>query len=169
MFSQKFLKNPVLIMGILLMIVFLLDLKNRGSDSTLGWLVKENYDTYACKGAIVKLVKHTPSNWKVDCEKNNMAVLIDEMNTSITNSGDRQKIKTYAYRQLANAFKSIAHHSAHEPLERVDIVRIRYTLGKLILNAVSEGKDLFKLYSIKSQDQIAGHLQTTVQVQEKWK
>jgi hypothetical protein len=163
------MKNPVLMIGILLFIIFILDLRNRKGEKALSWLSSEKYNTFACNGAIPKLEKHAPEHWNIACEKNNLAVEIKEQDTKLASLQERIKIQTSAYRQLANTFSFISKHSAREPLERIDIIRVRYSLVNLELNAISEGKDVFQFINAKDSKALASLLQKTVQVQEVWK
>jgi len=160
MYTSKLLKNPVLIIGILFFIIFILDLRSRKGSL----LQRENVTASSCRSALVKLDKRIPKSWSTSCEKNNLAVEIassfDEKKNKI------ERIKNYMYRELANSFIFIAKNAFTDSLEKVMIVRLKLTSPKLELNAVTEGKYIVKFKTMEKQKFILQHLRSTVQVQE---
>ncbi len=154
------MKKPVLTMGILMMVVFLLDLSRIKDGKSLFY--REAYVPYSCKAVIVRLEKKIPENWKAYCEHNNLAVETHYEEPSI----DNVNYKKIAYRRMANDFSFIAQNSPEETLENVLIVRLKSTQPGLEINAVSEGKFVAKLSTLKTPEYISKHLRDTVQVKE---
>lgn len=70
------------------------------------------------------------------------------------------------YRELANNLQFIARNSLNESLERTLIIRVHVIHSQMEINAITEGKDLAKLATLKRPEFIAEHLRATVQVQD---
>ena len=70
------------------------------------------------------------------------------------------------YRELANSLQFIASNALNESLERTLIVRVHLIHPMLEINAITEGKDLARLATIRRPEFIAQHLKATVQVQQ---
>ena len=70
------------------------------------------------------------------------------------------------YRELANSLQFIATNALNESLERTLIVRVHLIHPMLEINAITEGKDLARLATIRRPEFIAQHLKATVQIQQ---
>lgn len=154
------MKNPVLVVGVILFIVFLFDQKNRNYPLFGGKLIPSS-----CRAVVVKLEKRIPANWNLKCEENNLAVTINS-NIQVNKF---ELIKPVLYRDLANNLIFIAQNSPQETLERVFIVRVHMEHPLLEIDAISEGKDISKFATLKDKKFIADHLQATVQVKDRIK
>lgn len=120
----------------------------------------------SCKALMVKLERRIPKEWKAKCEGNNLAVEYDLKFPSNFRKDVPNPMRQYIYRDLANSLSIIAKNSPEDNLERTDIVRLKIQTEILIINAVTEGKMLAKLYHLTDANLIAKHLKATVQVQE---
>jgi hypothetical protein len=116
----------------------------------------------SCSAAIIKLNKNIPGNWRIYCEKNNLAIEIKEL-VEIKND---DQLRPALYRQLANHMVFTVNNSQIDSLEKVDIVRYKLMHPKLEINAVTTGNYIVKLQTIKDPKYILDHLKSTVKVKE---
>lgn len=157
MILKTLMKNPILMIGLILFGLFIHQVTSK---EDLGFLRSKRFDTSPCRAALVRIEKHVPGNWKTECEGNNLAVIIKELEKSEDN------IRILLYRQLANHMSFIAKVAMSDLLEKIDFVRFKLIHDELTINAVTEGKYIVKLATLEDPDLIRGHLQSTVQVQE---
>ena len=158
MLPKILMKNPLLMIGILMMIIFLYQLKSKG------YFTRTKLIPSSCRAVLVKLDRRIPSGWDTKCEGNNLAVSIPF--TSEKKLQDKTKLRVLAYRELANHLVQIAKNSPSDNLERTDIVRVRLFSNNLEINAVTEGRFIVKLATIKTPKLLKEHLKNTVQVKE---
>jgi len=156
------MKNPVLVIGILLMVIFLTDLKKRGK---LGIFDRPDYIPHSCKAVLVMLDKRIPNNWDTSCDENNLVVKIDSQLENIK----PQNLKAAIYRNMANHFIFIGQNSPSETLERVFSVHLKIDHPILTIDALSSGEAVAKLATIKRPEFIADHLKASIQVKETFK
>ncbi|WP_372654052.1 hypothetical protein [Halobacteriovorax sp.] len=161
MASKLLTKYPILMVGLLLMALFLFQLRDKGLLQSR----RESMTASSCKAVGVMLNKRIPSNWSSSCKGNNLIVSI---NLAIDEGSykDVENLRAIMYRDLANDLILIAKNSPSDSLERTDIVRVRMNHSKFEINAITEGRFLIKLSTIKSTDLIKEHLKATVQVKE---
>jgi hypothetical protein len=157
MLWNSLMKNPVLAIGIILFSLFLYQV---ASKEQWGILANEKLIATPCKAALVRLVKHTPENWKLFCEGNNMAVVIDE----ITIPKDAANLEILMFRQLANHMAMTARLSQVDILEKVLFVRFKVIHPRMEINAMTEGQYIVKLATLETPEHIMAHLKSTVQV-----
>jgi len=157
MILKTLMKNPVLVMGLLLFGLFIHQVAQK---EEWGIFANKKLIPTSCSAALVRIEKKIPSNWKVECEGNNLAVFIKE---SVEKD---QNLQMIMYRQLANHMTYIAKVSTSDILEKVEFVRFQLIHEKLTINAVTEGKYIVKLATLEEPDLIRSHLHSTVQVQE---
>lgn len=154
------MKNPVLIIGVILFVIFMFDQKKRDYP-----LFGDRLIPSSCRAVVVKLEKRIPANWNLKCEKNNLAITID----SHVTINKPQLLKPILYRNLANHLIFIAQNSPQETLERVFIVRMHVEHPLMVIDAITEGKDISKFATLTDKKFIADHLQATVQVKDRLK
>lgn len=157
MILKSLMKNPVLMIGIILFGLFIHQV---ASKEKWGFLKNDRLVPTNCRAAIVRIDKHIPANWKTECEGNNLAVTIKELEKT---EGD---IRALMYRQLANHMSYVSKIAMPDMLEKIDFVRFRLIHDKLTINAVTEGQYIVKLATLEDPNLIRSHLQSTVQVQE---
>ena len=162
MISKTLFKNPMLIIGILMMFIFLYNLnKKNGIFSKRNNLLK----AHSCTALLVKLEKRIAANWTAGCEGNSLAVTVDyELDEK--KIAAKTNIKEILYRELANYLIIVAKNSPSDNLERTDYVRIRLKHKAYTINALTPGKHLVKFQTLTSPKMIAEHMKTTVSVQE---
>ena len=167
MLLKKVFKNPLVIIGILMLFILYMDLNRRGIFNSA------RYSTFSCNAVIPTLKKATPPYWKLQCQKNNLHITIDYLKSphlsKVDQMIDRDTIRSFAYKDLANAITLTAVKSPQDLLERVDIVRFEQIFPQLTLNSITEGEDLTPLAKMENQKNIANLLKEKVQVQESWK
>ena len=154
-------KNPILMIGILCMIIFLSTMRGKSKFFDRFDKLKAT----SCNSVLIMLDKRRPKEWKTECEENNLAVIIP---TPLMEGQFKKKIDFRAalYRELANHLMYISKNSLRESLERVFIVRIRLESRTIVINAVTEGKFIAQMATLKNPEIMANHIQSTVQVQE---
>ena len=163
MILKTIMKNPVLIIGILFMAIFLMEANRRGY---LG--KREKLVPSSCRAVRVKLDKRIPANWKTECtgsDFDHLRVEVDyvlEEKTPVT----QEKLRPILYRELANYLIFIAKNSPQDNLERTRQVQLILNHKRLSINALSEGQFVVKLSTLSDKSLIAQHFKTTVQVQE---
>jgi hypothetical protein len=153
------MQKPILAIGLIMFGLFLYQV---GSKQKWGILYNEKLMSNSCKAVVIKLEKAIPANWKIFCEGNNLAVVINELAVppSATN------LKSLMYRQLANHMSFVARKTYPDILEKVFFVRFKLIHPKMVINAVTEGKYIVKLATLESPEHIMTHLKSTVQVKE---
>ena len=162
MLSKVLKGNPILMVGILFMTIFLFQLADKG-------IFKARRDRLlptSCRAALVKLNRRIPEHWKTLCEGNNMAVIIPMSLGKMKDVKDLKLVKAAMYRELANDLVVVAKNSPSDNLERVDIVRLKLSSPRLVISAVTEGKFIVKLATITNKRLLGQHLERTVQVKE---
>lgn len=160
MLLKSIMKNPILMIGILMMAIFIMTVGRKQ-----GWFIRESLIPTSCKAVLVKLDRRIPANWSSECDGNNLALVMkfaEESEKPIA----QKELRIVLFRTLANNLKSIALNSPSDNLERTDIVSVRLIHPKMTINAVSEGKYVVKLATMNDPAMIAEHLKVTVQVQE---
>lgn len=162
MIAKSLLKNPILMVGILMMAIFLWNLSSK-----YGWMTNRNeiLKARSCNAVLVKLERRIAANWSAQCEKNSLAVEIDFVfdTSKLKNPNDFKRI---IYRELANNLVFVSKNSPADNLERTDYVRIRLKHKDLTVNALASGKHVAKFQTLTNPKIIAQHLQATVTVQE---
>lgn len=166
MIAKILMKKPVLMIGLLMMIIFIYDLRNRG----ILFDRDDRLKTTSCTATLVMLNKRTPATWRNECEGNNLAVTIDiNLESKKIDTQDDTKVKTYMFRELANDLVFIAKNSPVDSLERVFMVRVKLQSERMDIDALSEGKYINKLRTLTNRRFIAEHLQNTVKIKETMK
>ncbi|MAF77880.1 MAG: hypothetical protein CME63_03665 [Halobacteriovoraceae bacterium] len=169
---RSLMKNPMLVVGVLMMMIFLFQ-----AGKKFNWWEsrRQKLMPSSCKAVLVKLERRIPENWQTSCEGkifNNLAV---EINYPVLEKQEKQKdqaksnkdrVRSLLYREMANDLISIAKNSPSDNLEKTDIVRIKLIHPEMTINAVTEGKYIVKLQTLRDKRLIAEHLKVTVQVQE---
>ena len=149
-------KNPFLVIGVLAALIFLTTYRGKYSlQSRANKLIPTS-----CRALRVKLDRRIPGNWTSLCEGNNLVVEITD-----TTSLPEGKGEMVLYRKLANSMVEIAHHSPSDNLELTDTVTVKLHHPRFGLNALTEGKFMVKLQTMREASLIAEHLKATVQTQ----
>jgi hypothetical protein len=159
MLWNSLLKKPILAIGILMIGLFVMQVARK---EKWGFFYNDKLTTTSCRGALVRIEKKIPANWKVFCEGNNLAVEIQE----VAIPDEASNLKILMYRQLANHMSFVAQSSTADILEKVYLVRFKLEHPRLVINAVTEGKYIVKLLTLQTPDHIMAHLKSTVQVKE---
>ncbi len=123
----------------------------------------------SCRAALVKLNRRIPSSWATRCEGNNMAVEIPltfKPDKKLSKKEADLRLRTFMYREMANDLVVVAKNSPSDNLERTDFIRLKMVHKKIEINALTEGRYLVKLATIKNKRLLAEHLKTTVNVKE---
>ncbi len=125
---------------------------------------RDNLNPTSCRAALVKLDRRIPSNWTTACDLNTMIVLIDLSDKMLDIKS--KEYKAYLYRELANSLVNIALKSPEDNLERVDWIKVSIKHKDNQIDALTSGKDLYKLATITDSNLIAQHIHNTVKVKE---
>ncbi len=166
MFIKGAFKSPLLTIGIIMMTIFVFQLREQG------FFGKSRFRTTSCTGTIAILKKYQKDYWDLDCDENTMILSINYLRSEYLGQLDQMKakdtVRSFLYKDLANTLTTIAVRSPNELLERVDIIRLQLKLPQLTVNVITEGKDIAPLYQMRDTKNIANLLKETVQVQELW-
>jgi hypothetical protein len=154
------MKNPLLMIGILFMAIFLMNLSGNNIFSR-----QSKIKATSCNATLVMLNKRIPATWKTVCNDNNLEITINS-SSLVEKLSDINKIRPLFYRELANNLIFISKNSPIDSLERVFMVTLKMDSSKFKLSSVTEGKYLIRLRTLKSPKFIAEHLKSTVQTQE---
>jgi len=160
MLMKSLMKNPILIVGILLMSTFLMN-----HYTYVGLWNKDRLKPTSCKAVLVKLNRRVPSGWTTSCDKNNLYIAIAHQSAK-NEPTDLKLIRSIVYRQLANSYSLVASYSPLDNLERTDWVSIRYVHPKIEVAGRSRGQFVAKFATIKNKEMLKKHLQATVEVKE---
>jgi len=161
---KKIMANPVLMIGILFLIIFVYQIKNKGifKDHL------ENLQANSCRSALIMLDKRIPKNWTTDCSDSNMSVKIVS-NITRASYKDDYNYKAAMYRELANSLVFISKNAANDSLERVPWVVVLFESDKMGISARTQGKHLAGFATLKDSQMIAEHLKASVEVKEAFK
>lgn len=159
MFAKVLLKNPIFVLGLLLMGIFLYQLSN---DGKLGLFNRQKLLPTSCSAVLAALDKRIPATWQTSCEDQVMIVQISiEFNDALPSS----RLTEMMVKEMANDLFHIAKHSPTENLERTPYVVVKLIHKKMQINARTEGKHLIRLATLTDQKLIAEHLKATVETQ----
>ena len=159
MFLKSLFKNPMLTLGIMMIVTVWL--------SSIGYLDvgifngQRNKPT-SCRAVLVKLERQIPQNWQVSCSDNNLNVVINELQVA----SDAKDFRGPLYRQMANHLTALPQLSQVDILEKVFIIHMKVQHPKMDIDAITEGKYVAKLATITKPEFIKDHLKQTVQVKE---
>lgn len=160
MFLKSLMKNPILMIGILMMSIFIMNTYMDG-----GLWDKDRLNPTSCRAVLVKLDKRVPTGWTTSCDGNNLNLAIAHISTE-KEKKDLDTARKIVYRELANTFVYLAQNSPSDNLERVDWVSIRFVHPLLEVGALTEGKFAVKFATIKNKEMLKKHLQASVKVKE---
>jgi hypothetical protein len=163
MLWNSLLKSPMLVLGILMMGIFLYELKN---PKTTPWFYRDKLIPSSCRNVEFQLNKHIPANWKLSCDNENLKIDIHKDMWDLKQAPEINQLKILMYRDLANNLKFIADHAPSESLSNVLIVRIEMGHARMHIAAITEGKFLAQLKNLKTSDFIRDHLKSTVSIKE---
>jgi hypothetical protein len=159
MLWNSLLKKPILVLGILMFVLFILQVNRK---EKWGIFHNEKLLSSSCKAVVIPIERKIPANWKLLCEGNNLAVEIQE----VAIPAKAGNLKMLMYRQLANHMAHIARMAPLDILEKVYFIRFKLTHPEMEINAVTEGKFIVKLATLENTEHIMAHLKSTVQVKE---
>lgn len=170
---KSLMKNPMLVIGVLMMLIFLFQ-----TGKKFNWweMRRQKLMPSSCKAVLVKLNRRIPENWSTQCEGksyNNLAIEInypaekqEEKLKEKQKSKALKQVRVLLYREMANDLIAVAKNSPEDNLERTNIIRMKMIHPQMIINAITEGKYIVKLKTLTDKRLIAEHLKVTVQVQE---
>lgn len=166
------MKNPVLMIGVILMGLFITSQVREGG---IGY--RESLTPTSCKAVLVKLDRRIPESWQTKCTRNNLHVTmkktIQPQLEDLGENPDIELVKTryrqLLFRELANDLILLAKNSPESNLERTEIVTIKLLHPQLEIGAMTEGRFVAKFATLTDIKLIMEHLQQTVQVQEIFK
>lgn len=163
MILKTIMKNPVLMIGILFMVIFLMEANRKGYIGQREKLVPSS-----CRAVRVMLDKHIPTNWKTECLGNDFNHLKIEVNYELSEKTPTpvEKLRPILFREVANYLIFTAKNSPTDNLGRTRQVQLTLNHKDLTINAISEGQFVAKLATLTDKQLIAQHFQRTVQVQE---
>ena len=139
MVSKSLLKNPVLIIGILMMSIFLMQLYRQDKLGT-----SDKRKATSCLALKIRLDKRVPGHWELKCDGNNLLVWV-KTNFQFPSETSQRQIDAAFYKEIANVYSTVAKKSIGENLEKTDSVSVRMTDPRKTIGAWSEGRMVVKL------------------------
>jgi len=158
------MKNPVLMVGVLFMAIFLMNLGRTGKFFDRS----EKLKATSCRAVLVKLDRRIPANWKTQCLDNNLTITIND-DDKFKNIKQPEMMAAAHFRELANHLSYIAKNSPEDNLERVGLIIVKYITKQKIISALTEGRFLARLNTLQDIKLIADHLKATVKIKEETK
>lgn len=159
MVALKFIKNPMFMIGVLMMFIFLWNISSEnGAFSKRAELLQ----AHSCRAVLVKLDRRIPSSWRTKCDGNNLVV---EINKTLPSLVEGVSLEQALYRELANDLMHISRNSPQDNLERTHYITVRMKYRNIQINSLTEGRFLAKLSQLTEPRIIAEHLHATVQTQ----
>lgn len=163
MIAKSLMKHPVLMMGILLLSIFLFDLRDRNFFKQR----VESLTPTSCKAVKVRLDRYLHKSWDITCNENNLVIEVPVDEKVISHKlADPTLLKQKMYKALANSYISISRYSPPDSLERTMMVSVRLIHPNMTINSVSEGRHVYNMKALKNLSNLAKHFSQTVQVQE---
>ena len=162
MFSY-FIKKPILSIGILFFIIFLFQLNKSGYFEKR----RKVFSAASCTAVVVKLKKIVNEDWSLECI-GHFADRTDTLEIKIRSNiaADKLTPKAIAYKEMANQLSYVAHHAPSDNLERLSWVKISIILPQGQADGVIKGMSLSKMKTLKTQQGMMNHLQSSVSVKD---
>ena len=145
-------------MGILMMIAFILNIKNRG----INLFNRDALHPTSCKAVLISVEKKLPKNWKAHCEKNTLKI---EIQTTL-DSPNVDLLREALYLELGNNIVFLAKNTSPGTMDYVDLVEIYQINHRYDIRAYTKGKDISKFSTMNDKKFILEHLKATVTVRE---
>ncbi|WP_157680606.1 hypothetical protein [Bacteriovorax sp. Seq25_V] len=157
------MKNPILMVGILFMAIFLFQLRDKGFFSKRA----ESMIPTSCKSVMVRLNKYMNDAWEMKCNGNNL-LIETKVDPKVIDPKlkDPKILREKMYKALANSYASISRYSLEESLSRTNIISFRLIHPHLTLNSMSEGQHVANIKNMKEVSNLSRHFQQTIRVQE---
>lgn len=163
MVLKSLMKNPILMVGILFLVIFLYELRDKGYFAQRA----QNLIPTSCKSVKARLDKYMHESWDISCNENNLVVALPVDKKIVSDDiKDPKLLKEKMYKALANTYISISRYSPPESLERTMIISVSLVHPNLTINSISEGKHVYNMKSMKNMKNLSKHFSKTVQVQE---
>lgn len=158
MMLKSLTKNPVLMIGILMMSIFLMQLY-RSDKLGLG----DKRKATSCVAVQVRLEKRVPGHWKLECDGNNLLVWISTT-YPFKDDASRNQIEAVIMKEIANVYITVAKKTIGESLEKTESVSVRISDPKMTVGAWSEGRMVSKLRTLTDNKLIFQHIANTIKV-----
>ncbi|MFZ4712265.1 MAG: hypothetical protein ACOYL6_01020 [Bacteriovoracaceae bacterium] len=157
MFAQFFMKNPVLVMGILMFGIFLMTINKKQS-----FMTREKMYPTSCRAVLVKLEKRLPATWKATCNENDLRVETE----STINNDNLDLLRQGLYLELANNLVLMTRNCPIDSLSNVRGVKVTLNHPQFKIEAYTKGSDVVKFATMNEKQFILQHLKATVKVNE---
>lgn len=154
-------KYPILTVGIIMFIVFLMNPKTHEY-----WKKHTHrFIPNTCSAVVDRVKVKAPSEWEFDCPGTQLLLI----NIPIESELKGQKLKTLMYRSIANQYTQFAKFSNPETLENLKNLKLTLSHKYLDIETKTDGQAVVELLNKKTPDAIAQHLRLTVKVKEIFK
>lgn len=153
------MKYPVLIIGIVMISIFVLDIKNNNRSILLS---RDKLMPTSCSAVIVKLSRRVPGHWKVECKDNDLHVEYP-VEANIPNL---DTLRQGLYKDLVNNMVLATKNSPIDTLENVRQVEFKANHKQLEIKAAISGKNIVKFATMNEPKFIMDHLRATTVVHE---
>ena len=163
---QFLIKKPIFSIGVLVFIIFLFQLKQKG------YFEKRNkmFTASSCNAILVKIDKIKPKDWVTSCS-GHFADRTDtlEVSAPFTVTDPKLDIRVFAYREMANHLSYISKNAPSDNLEKLSWVKISVIHSKGQADGVTSGKLLSRMRTLQTNDALMEHLRNSVKVKDSFK
>lgn len=160
MIWKKALKYPVLIIGIVLFVLYLLDPKT----SEYWSKHSRRFIPSTCDALVDRTEPKADDEWSFYCPGTQL--LIIKIPTTVSEDEKFPETRVRMYKQLANSLVKLAQISNPETMEHLQNIKVILEHPRLKILAKTDGNAINKFLGMSDQEKIAEHLKLTVKIKE---
>lgn len=152
-------KYPVLAIGVLFFVIYLLDPKTKEF-----WGSKQSrFIPNTCEAILDRLRPNAPKDWDLNCPGTSRLVL------KVPYAGDpkdQKNQRSQMYKLLANTLVSLGKMTNKETMEYMQVVEVYIMHDLFSIKSKTDGTAVVEIARKKTNEDIANHLKLTVKVKE---
>lgn len=160
MIWRKALKYPVLVIGIILFVLYLLDPKT----SEYWSKQSRRFIPSTCDALVDRTEPRADKEWNFNCPGTQL--LIIKIPVELEGEEKFPEIRKAMYKKLANSIVKLSQISNPETMEYLENIKIILEHPRLKILAKTDGNAVNKFLKITDKTKIAEHLKLTVKIKE---
>ena len=160
MILRKALKYPVLIIGIVLFVLYLLDPKTSEYWSKQG----RRFIPSTCDALVDRTEPKASDDWSFSCPGTQLLILKIPVEEIDDEKFPATRIRMYKF--LANSLVKLSQISNPETMEYLQNIKVILEHPRLKILAKTDGNAVNKFINMNDQEKIAEHLKLTVRIKE---
>lgn len=160
MIWRKALKYPVLIIGIVLFVLYLLDPKT----SEYWSKHSRRFIPSTCDALVDRTEPRADDSWSFDCPGTQLLIIKIPVEEISEEKFPQTRVRIF--KQLANSLVVLAQISNPETMEHLQNIKMLLEHPRLKVLAKTDGNAVNKLLELKDKEKIAEHLKLTVKIKE---